>query len=285
MQKGSAGMKKIRLQSTKEQLYKLLKLVGIYMAAFCVWNLISLLGIIFKIDTGGDGTFFSELQEFLFGRIMSQSETDTLTASMFGITQSLLFAVLYGTYILRQCNLQGVYYFVRQKNRKKWFRQAIRNLFLITVLWSFLQVFTSFIGAMLQTGTAWDLQIFYLLILFLLVFVTFNSFVVLLVNVMSLYMGTVFSYIGAYAILIASNEIAVELKHETVFSYFLPTEIYILRWEPDLCNTVFEFIRMYSKTIINMAATWLMMIIIFSLTLYRVSRMDIGLENKEYKFL
>lgn len=255
----------------------------IFIPMFILLNLTSFLGWIFDIDIGGSGSFYSTMQELLYGTNMS--EEAAWTVCLLGITGSIIFSVLYGTYLYRQIDIQGIFYFVRQPSRKKWLIRSTFHLFLITFLWSFLQVMGAFAVAAVFTKAVIDIQVAGLFAMLLLMIAAFNFFVVYMVNLFSIRYGSVISFIIVYLLLLMSFVIRSSLEHKYPVAYFLPTEVHFWEWNEEISLNIGGLLALNKNIIISF---FVLLLYIFGLVFAayaRVDYWDIGLENRENKFL
>ena len=119
--------------------------------------------------------------------------------------------------------------------------------------------------------------------LFFLVFVSisvFNFFITYGVNLLSMKIGSVFSFIAVYVLLLLSFIVSSSIEHWYPAAYFLPTEITIVNWTEEL-KSLGDFWRLNRDTLISLSVLLIYCLAMIAAALLRVDRWDIGLKDRE----
>ena len=256
----------------------LLKILLVF-PTIAVKEFTELLATIMNIELDGftsDSGFYKLYFDMVFSRMMSEGET--LQNCMFNLAPSLVFAILFGVYIYHEINVGSIYSLIRYRDRGYLFRVYSARLLLFSLIYSFLQVTIPFVWVELVVDEAVCMQHFLILMSAFLAIFSFNFFMVLLVNLFAIKLGSVLGFVCAYGILLFSFELSTDATYPLL--YFLPSEI-ATRYEMGSDETVWEFFAKNSGQWISLVVMAVYIVVMLIIGSVWIKRMDVGLEEKE----
>lgn len=205
----------------------------------------------------------------------SRTETDIVTV-MFDLIELVLFNLLYGAYIYRDLYENSVYIFVRQRNRAKWFRQRLMELFGYCVVYNTIFLGTIFALSVFWSNYAVDNVAINAFVSTYVMLLMFSYWTTVVINILAVRFGSTFSFIICYVGMLILSLLAI--NHEKIpvigrFDFLLkfnPLANVIVRWNDGIGQGLYP-------------AMYFVILIVITILVGKVvvERMDIGLENRE----
>ncbi len=236
------------------------------------------------IGTEADEVYiYDVIQELIYSRVSDSGIYST--ASFFGNITCLTYSVLYGTYLYKLVNVQGMYALIRYPSRRSWFCSEFTRLFGITAAWTLFQVVIVFCVAAGYTKMEIGTDIIYLFLLTYLLTFLFNFALVFMINLIAMRLGSVMGFIIVYLLMLVSFIAGNVGADENPFPkiYFLPTEVPLIIWDNNSTVSFHAMIFQNRPVFISTAVLLNYIVIITIYILIVIDYWNVGLENCEYR--
>jgi|LFRM01.1.fsa_nt_gb hypothetical protein len=183
-----------------------------------------------------------------------------------------LFEILFGHYIYNELRYSSTYVFSRINNTNRWFLKKSLELGMYTVFYIFLYLGTMFLLAIYATGNSPDSTSFivFMQLLMKLTFICFTG--TLFINILSLYNGTVVSFLIVYAAQVLEVFFIMNIR-EIPFVNQYPD---IIKWLP-MNSLVINSYQYTSFNLFELFYSMTIVVISILLTLSLVKRTDLSL--------
>ncbi|MGN0165503.1 MAG: hypothetical protein ACI39R_04915 [Lachnospiraceae bacterium] len=245
-------------------------------------NFTEVVQMIFNIESEND--FYQTYSSMIFNRNWKEISGENAITSMFGVVLSILCNFMFGIYIYKDLCISGTYYFVRQRNRKKWFVRKSLKVFMLVALYTFLQVFVpAVIGVRLCHQKVNYFVVVFVAFAFVALLV-YNFLTTYLINLLALKLGSIVSFLTVYfgmALCFEFSFICLKLGFSDYpVSYFLPTEITQINLDAEVFKPV-ELYRNNKEMFISLGISGGYILLMFLIGLYIVDHLEISLTDRE----
>ena len=196
------------------------------------------------------------------------------------LTPTFLFAAMLGTEFYQHFCIADVYVFSRQPRRTVWYTKETLQLLLLTFLYQCIFMAVSLICTLMWLPIEIDSSGVYLLVQHIGIYTLWLFGLVLLINTLSIILGSDYGYIISFATQILQIAMLYWPDDKTFnpISPFLPTAHLISFWHTSSVESVAQVLSPKYQ-MFSFAASFLMhggsVLIIFLISLYVVKRFDI----------
>lgn len=223
-----------------------------------------------------DSNFYHAYATMVFSRSMHEGEG--MTNCVFNLIPSIVFIVLFGTYIYNEMNVRSIYALVRYPSRRSFFGNRTARLGLICAVYSLLQVLIPFVWTELVVEEKISIgHVLFLLSAYLSI-VSFNFLMVYMVNLAAIEWGSILGFVSVYGVMLFSFMLSRDATYPWL--YLLPTEI-TTRTEIPEGETVWEFFQRNSEQWISLLVIFIYILLLLAVGRRRVEQKDVGLTNQE----
>lgn len=207
----------------------------------------------------------------LMQSILNANSIDELFLQGFcvGCVIPLMFALIWGIYFYRDLQIGGVYIFVRQKSRLKWYWKRCLSIFIYCVVYTLLFVFIKDILCFGFSSKIFDKNNIISVLKICLSSLQIGLICAVIINFFAIFFGSNIGYLLGIIIDLSLLGAGFLFRFSTsVYASVNPFTAYIRSFESD-----FNIIELIIQT--------MSIVLTFTLGYYAVKKMDIGLVNKE----
>ena len=211
----------------------------------------------------------------IFSGNPSRKDTDIIVV-MFGLFETVIFNLLFGSYIYHDLYENSAYIFVRQKSRKSWFARKSMELLLYCIFYNFLFIGITFGLCVSYSNQKIDFTAVKILILTYVFITLFTFWTALLVNITAMVAGATTSFIATYIVLTFFSAIAVEFEAIPIINRFPillklnPVANVIINWNDEIGSGLQPVVYFIILCVLTCAVGCIL-----------VSRLDISIKNRE----
>lgn len=255
-----------------------LKILAVF-PAILVKHFMELLSTLLQVPLDGfnsGSAFYQVYCSLVFSRTMQEGES--LTHCVFNMAPSIVFAVLFGTYIYNEMNVRSIYVLLRYPSRKSFFRSRAVRLWIISMVYSLLQVLVPFVWAEFVVDEKITSVHFFVLFSTYLSILFFNFLMVYMVNLAAIEWGSVLGFVSVYGVMLFSFMLSQNVS--LPWLYLLPTEI-MSRTEISESETVWDFFQKNGGQWISLLVICIYILLLTAAGRRRIERKDVGLTNQE----
>lgn len=262
----------------KKDILLLLSVIPILLLA----NFSEVLEMILDIESAN--TFYHNYSSMVFNRNWKEVSGDTVISSMFGVFMSTICNFMFGIYIYKDLCISGTYYFVRQRNRKKWFILRSLKVFVLVAIFTAMQVIVPAIISVKISNQAVNKFVVTYVAFSFAALLAYNFLTTYIVNLLALRIGSVMSFISVYLGMAFCFELAYIFVvlgiPEYPVTYFLPTEITQINMDVEVIK--FSELFKYNKNMfISLGVNGAYILVVFIIGLIIVDRVEISLVDRE----
>lgn len=218
-------------------------------------------------------TFNNVFLGMTFNGIYTKEES-TLSTTVFGLSIPIIFNIIYGSYIYKDLQLNNIYYFVRFKNRKKWFLGSVSRLILSAVWYCLFWISFNYCLSLCNTESSINNENLRIVSICFLTVLSYTIITTMAVNIFSFFVGTATAFIIVYIIIFGLFYLSLRISEITFWgininiSKFNIVDNTILTWKNELC---------FQDLSVNLLYIFILIFILLLLT----ENTDIGLKDKE----
>lgn len=139
---------------------------------------------------------------------------------MFGLLETIIFNLLFGTHAYRDLYENSAYIFVREKSRRKWFAGKTGEILLYSALYNFLFIGITFGLCVVHSGKRVDPVAVKVVALTYVLVTLFAFWMTLLINLTAMGTGVTVSFLINYVLLSLLSLFAVEFEKMPVMNRF-----------------------------------------------------------------
>lgn len=245
-------------------------------------NLSEVIELVFDIPR--TQSFYQTYASMMFSRSWSEMEDINTINSMFNVVMSIICNFMFGIYIYKDLCVSGTYYFVRQRNRKKWFLLKMCKVAILIFLYTLIQVVVTGVLAVGVTNQKVDKFVVTFISFAFATFFIYNLLTTLLINILALRMGSVLSFVLVYILMALSFGMAYYCMllgmPEYPVNYFLPTEITEINMEVDISKPI-ELYKANKNMFVSLGINSAYVVLLIISGLFVVNYSEISLTDKE----
>lgn len=229
-------------------------------------------------------SFYHNFSSMVFNRNWKEVYSDNVISSMFGVVMCTICNFMFGIYIYKDLCVSGTYYFVRQRNRKKWFVIRSLKVLLLVTIYSFLQVVIPALICMKISNQPLNKFVVLFVAFSFVSMAAYNFLTTYFVNLIALKIGSVMSFVVVYIAMALCFELAYIFNvigiPEYPVTYFLPTEITQIDMDVDV-QSFKELFKYNKNTFISLGVNCAYIIVTFIIGLFIVDYTEISLVDRE----
>ncbi len=211
----------------------------------------------------------------IFSGNPSRKETDVIVA-MFGLLETVIFGLLFGSFVYHDLYENSSYIFIRQNSRKGWFTKKSAELFIFSAVYNFLFLGLTFLLCICYSSQSVDFVAVKMFAFAFILLTLFTFWTTMLINIVAVFKGAAISFIINYVILTIFSSIATDFESIPVLNRF-PI---LLKLNP-VASVTINWDDSMGRGMQSAAYFVVLCILTYVVGSILISRIDISIENRE----